>query len=197
MSAAGASSGGTGGPRTASRRVWRIAGAGALTLALLGAGIGIGALIWSGGSTTRSVPAANNAAPGNGPEPNTYEVKLQSTWSVSQPTHVVLEANAPLQCTRNQKTVTFDVTPPTSTRDNDVLFLTANGDACGVKTSSNWITVTATNASGKRDRRINLYQQGAFPAISSDYAVNCDGGSLDCTQGAALNHKGTVTFTWR
>ena len=195
MSEAGVSNEGAARPGSPPRQVWRIVGGLALALGMIGAGIGIAALIWSGGSMNGSVPAANNAAPANGPEPNTYQVRLQATWNVSQPTHVVLEANSPLQCTRLQKTVTFDVQPPTAT-NTDVLFNTANGDACGVKTSSNWITVTATNKSGTRDRRINLYQQGAFPAISSDYAVNCDGGSLDCIQGPAQSHQGTATFNY-
>ncbi len=59
------SSGGEQVGRPRPRRAWLIGGRVAFSVVMIGAGIGIGAGIWSGGSSTTTVSAASNEAPSN------------------------------------------------------------------------------------------------------------------------------------
>lgn len=172
-----------------------VGGAIALSLLMIGAGIGIGAAIWSGSSSTPTVPAASNAAPGS-PQPNSVEISLTSTWNgIPQGTHVSIDVNGPSQCIDQARSQAFDPSAGTSSR-TDVVFTVVRSLHCDTNGYNSWMTVTAKTASVTEIRRINLYR----PSNTPTYRVNCDGPqpgkNLGCVATAMAPAGGSVSLRW-
>ncbi len=172
-----------------------VGGAIALSLLMIGAGIGIGAAIWSGSSSTPTVPAASNAAPAS-PQPNSVDISLTSTWnSIPQGTHVSIDVNGPSQCIDQARNQAFDPNPGSSTR-TDVVFTVVRSLHCDTVGYNSWMTVTAKNTSGTEIRRINLYR----PSNTPTYRVNCDGPqpgkNLSCLATGMASAGGSVSLRW-
>jgi hypothetical protein len=180
----------SGGPatRNGSRRIWKIGGAVVLTAVLIGAGIGIGAAIWSGGSSSTcssgaafqtlnaTKPCPNAAAPPNGGRlPGDYVVTAVATFSVGSGATVSIVGGGGgadnSNCT-NAETVT-SFTTRTDTEDRLFQITAKTGGSCAVEPSYSNFKVSITGPDFKASGRMWLGQV----APGDDYFVSCYSGS--------------------
>lgn len=147
-----------------------ISGAVFLSVVMIGAGIGIGAAIWSGGSSATTVSAASNAAPGVPTEDN---VGIDQTWSVPAGTHVTVTYNSGSgHCTKNERALFFDTgSPPYRRTDN--LYTRSIAGVCSVQLST---AVFAVRTSSGQTRDITVAQT----SLRGLYWTRCGGGNLPC-----------------
>jgi hypothetical protein len=141
----------------------------ALSVIMLGAGIAIGAAIWSGGSSTTTVPAARNAAPAVPTEDN---VGIAQTWSVPAGTHVTVTYSGSGHCTKNEKSLSFDTGAPPYRR-TDTLYTRSIADVCRVQLS-NAVFVIKTSTGQTRDLNV------AQTTLKGLYETRCRDGNLAC-----------------
>ena len=152
----------------------------ALRVVMLGAGVAIGAAIWSGGSSTTTVPAAKNAAPA---VPTEDQVGIDQTWSVPAGTHVTVTYTGGGHCTKNEKSLSFDTgAPPYRRTDN--LYTRSIADVCRVQLS-NAVFVIRTSTSQTRDVDV------AQTTLKGLYWTRCGGGNLPCRDSGGASRTTT------
>ncbi len=167
--------------RRSSRPGWIIGGAVALSLVMLGAGIGIGAAIWSGGSSTTTVSAESNAAPA---VPTEDKVGIDQTWSVPAGTHVTITYKSGSgHCTKEEKSLAFDTGSPPYRR-NDNLYTRNIAGVCSVQLSSGTFAVKTSTG---QTRDISVAQT----SLKGLYWTQCGGGNLPCRDSGGASRTTT------
>lgn len=174
-----------------------VVGAVILGLIMLGAGIGVGAAIWSGGSSTNVSAASNAAPPGNPPSsaskeaPNTkdYQTAATITWNnVPSGTRISFHP-VTFGCALNPYGGSFTTSGSGfSNVINPFVADTSFGNGCLFKPSTGLWGVSMTGPGFSKQTNMSVFQVGP-----RTYSASCNGGGVGCV-GIPRPLTGTVTI---
>jgi hypothetical protein len=173
------------------RRRWPL-GAIVLAVALFGAGLGVGALIWSGGSSSSSSrKAAAIGKAGKGPLGD-YPVRAFAVFSVGVGTQVTIHGGGAgpqnSNCTRDETVSTFTTGPRINL--HPFLIIAKDGGSCATQYSYSNFTVTVKGHGVEGSGRMFLGQHGSqyfsscYSGVPQDVAdhKNYQWSGLSCTK---------------
>lgn len=183
--------------REGSRRGRLIAGVVVLSLMMVGAGVGIGAAIWSGKKSktvaVASTPApVSNAAPGTQGHWRSRSIQFLSTGRVD----ITRKWDAYNNCVEEDGSEYRD-SRVTAGQEVTLGFTTVSSGTCFFESSRMHWQVTRLDDSGKptRDTADVSINQSGFPRVL-DYTPHCEGrtGSMKCELGGILGDNLKLTF---
>jgi hypothetical protein len=172
--------------------------AGAMSLALVGLGVGIGALVWSGDSTPTSAPVVAGAAQGGGKGSGNYTrgatIHIQQGIGDSYAT-MHLSAGSDSQCTKSETVGDFPVRDGTSTVILMQVRSSITEGSCFYKAS--WHTWKVDLPGGGGELGVFEQSGGMYGAVTKWYEAQCQPhwtGGWSCRDDSKYGQAGSGEF---